>query len=152
MNNPEIVIKDCEAKDIREMAKTMHAKSMETAFRLGISPNKALWKSWKQSIYCKSVFLNGKIAAIFGLCGCMFGEKGLPWLIMTPEVEEYPMRVAFIYKKELQKMAKMHPLLEDYVEATHDKAIRMLSLMGFKIGTEIMPIGEGKFLRAERAS
>lgn len=151
MGNPEIIVCDCIPADIREMARVMHPRSIETAEKAGIAPHKALWRSWKESIYCKSVFLNGKIAAIFGIGGVLFGEIGSPWLILTPEVEEYPMRVAFAYKQELKKMQTMFPLLEDWVDETHDKAIRMLKLMGFRIESQKIKIGDANMLRAVRS-
>ncbi len=149
MSNPDIQIIDCEAKHIREMAEKMDDRTAETALRLGMAPNKALWKSYKQSLYCKAAFINGKLAAIWGLGGVLFGEKGLPWLVLSPEADEYPMRVAFVYRQELKKMAKMFPVLEDFVDESHEKAVRMLELMGFKTKERIIK-NDMTLLRTER--
>lgn len=150
MENPEIYICDAEAKHIRQMSTTMDSRTAETALRLGITPGKALWRSYKESLFCRAAFINGKLTAIWGLGGVMFGEVGKPWLVMTPEANDYPFKVAFIYKRELKKMATMFPVLEDYVDETHKKAVRMLELMGFKMDGEKLTIGDVNLLRAER--
>lgn len=151
MANPDINIVNTEPQHIRMMAGCMHQRIADTALRLGIAPHKALWRSYKESIICLTAFINGEIAAIWGIGGTLFGEIGHPWLVLSPEADDYPMRVAFIYKKELQKMAKMFPVLEDFVDESHEKAVRMLELMGFKM-TERITVGDVNLRRAERVA
>jgi hypothetical protein len=109
-----------------------------------------LWKSYKLSLICKSIFIDGKIAAIFGISGILYGDTGEPWMVVTPEVQKYPHKVAFRYRKELEEMQKMFPILEDWVDENNTKAIRMLSLMNFRIDKNRIPIGDTMFRRAER--
>lgn len=150
MDNPNIEIVSCKTKHIREMAIKMNAKSAEMAFRLGMNPKKALWQSYKQSLISRTIFVNGEIAAIFGISGIIFEDRGRPWLIMAPIAEDYPFRVAFMYRSELKKMQEMFPILEDYVSDVDEQAIRMLELMGFKLDKEKIPVGDAIMLRAER--
>lgn len=150
MTNPEIIVIDTISAHIREMSSAMHAETAETARKLGMEPHKALWHSYRKSLICRSIFIDGKIAAIFGIGGVMLGEVGQPFLVMTPEVDEYPMRVAFAYKRELRKMAEMFPVLEDYIDETNEKGIGMLKLMGFKISKNKIPLGDAVLLHAER--
>ena len=147
---PEITIVETCPWHLREMAETMTADSVEVAHRLGFTPLKALWQSYRGSIICKSAFINGKIAAIFGLSGVMFGDTGRPWLILTPETREHPFRVAFIYRKELNKMQEMFPILEDWVPADNEASIRMMELMGFKVSRNEIKVADGVFRKAER--
>jgi hypothetical protein len=150
MTSPEITIVDTTPAHLREMAIAMHTQTAETAERLGMKPGKALWRSYKQSLICKTIFINGKIAAIFGLGGVMMGDTGLPWLVMTPEVDNHPFRVAFRYRKELEKMQAMFPVLQDFVDEANTKAVRMLELMGFTIGDERIKVNYVNLRRAER--
>src|ERR1700744_4738433 len=121
MHNPDIKIIDTIPAHIRELSINMKSDSAETALKLGMTPGQALWRSYKQSIYCKSAFIDGKLCAIWGLGGELYGEIGLPWLIMTEDVEQYPFRVAFIYKRELKKMLELFPCVEDYVDENNIK-------------------------------
>lgn len=150
MSQPEIIILDTIPSHIYEMALCMQQQIAEIAKRMGYKPKKLLWMSYRHSIICKTVFINKKIGAIFGVSGKLYGEVGRPWLVMSDEVNEYPFKVAFIYKRELEKFQDMFPILEDYVNENDSKAIRMLELMKFKVSKNIISIGEANLRRAER--
>jgi len=150
MTSPEITILDTTAAHIREMVNVMHEQTAQTAHNMGYTPKKLLWHSYKQSFMCKSVFINGKIGAIFGISGVLYGETGQPWLVMSDEVNDYPFKVAFIYRKELEKFQSMFPVLEDYVDETNEKAIRLLELMKFNVSKNTIPLGGVNLRRAER--
>lgn len=152
MHNPEITIVDSTPEHIRLMAECMHARIAETALKLGVSPKKALWHSYKQSITCKTAFINDSIAAIWGLGGNLYGEIGQPWLVLAPTADDHPFRVAFIYRKELKKMHEIFPILEDYVDESHAKAVRMLELMGFTFDEAVIERGNVRLRRAERSA
>ncbi len=139
---PEIVIEDTIPAYLRMMADVMRDDIADTAIKLGISPRRALWKSWKNSIFSKTAFINGRIAAIWGLSGDTFGDIGYPWLILSPCADDYPFRVAFVFRKELNKMQEMYPELEDYVDARNEKAIRLLDIMGFDISRDTVRRGD----------
>lgn len=147
---PEITITNTCPFHLREMAEAMSVDSAEIAYKLGFTPLKALWQSYRGSIICKTAHINGKIAAIWGLSGSVFSDTARPWLIMTPETKEHPMRVAFRYRKELENMLKMFPILEDYVPADNEASIRLLEIMGFKVSKNKIKVGDAVFRRAER--
>ena len=135
---------------LRELAGHMQDSTIEMAKKLGLTPRKALWRSFKQSLFCKTAIINGKVGAIWGVAGALFSEVGQPWLVMSPDVEEYPMRVAFAYRREMREMQKMFPVLEDYVDETNHKAIRLLELMGFKLDKNEITLGDAVLRRAVR--
>jgi len=150
MISPQITIEETTAAHIRDMVSVMHEQTAETAYKMGFSPHRLLWRSWKASIIAKSVFIDGKIGAIFGISGTLYGEVGMPWLILSDEVNDYPFRVAFAYRRELEKFQQMFPILEDYVSQDDTKAIRMLELMKFKIGKNAINVGDAVLYKAER--
>ncbi len=149
-HSPTITIEDTCPWHLRDMAQAMQADSAETAYKMGVTPLKALWSSYRESIICKSAFIDGKLSAIWGVRGNILSETGNPWLIMTPETQEYPMRVAFRYRAEINKMLEMFPCLEEFVPETNEKSIRMLELMGFKVSKNTITVGDEVFRRAER--
>lgn len=150
MTSPNITIEDTIPLHLRMMSEAMTLDSMETAKRMGMTPLKALWHSYRNSIICKTAFIDGRIAAIWGLNGIMLSDAAKPWLVMTPETQEYPFRVAFRYRKELENMLKLFPVLEEYVPESNEKSIRLLELMGFKVSKNRIPFGKEVFRRAER--
>ena len=150
MSEPTITIERTNPLHLREMSEAMTADSAEVARNLGTTPLRALWASYRKSLYSKSFFINGKIAAICGLSGSIFSDTAKPWLILTPECKKYPLRVAFAYRKELNEMSRMFEILEEYVPEDNEASIRMLELMGFKVSKNIMTVGDVKWYRAER--
>lgn len=145
-----IEIRNTYPYDLREMAQAMTADSKDVAERLGYTPLKALWSSYRKSIICKTALINGKVSAIWGCYGVLFADTGQPWLIVAPSVEDYPFRTAFIYKKELEKMQELFPILEEFVPADNEKSIRLLQLMGFHVSKNITPICGVEYRKAER--
>lgn len=150
MHSPTIIIVDTAPYHLREMAEVMQSDSAEIAYRFGTTPLKALWHNYRQSIICKSVFINDNLCAIFGLAGVIFGDVGRPWICMTPEVQQYPMRVAFRFKAELKKMAEMFPILEDYIEENRIDDIRFMEIMGFRISKNSITVNNINFRHVER--
>jgi hypothetical protein len=132
----KITIVETVPAHLREMCSRMDVHTAETSLRLGIPPNKALWRNYKRSVIIKSAFIDGKLAAIWGCVGTLLSQVGYPWLVMTPEVSVHPHSVAFVYRKEVHKMQGMFPKLVDYVDESNEKAVRMLMLMGFKLNEE----------------
>lgn len=147
---PNITIEHTTPLHLREMSQAMSEDSAEVARHMGTTPLRALWASYRKSLYCKSFFINGKIAAITGLSGSVFGNTAHPWLILTPECKEYPLRVAFAYRKELNEMSRMFDILEEFVPADNDTSIRMLQLMGFHVDKNKIKVGDVMWHRAER--
>lgn len=147
---PEIIIEDTIPLHLRIMATTMQPESAYIAERAGINPLKALWYNYRNSIICKSVFLNGNLCAIFGISGVMLSEIGRPWICMTPETQKHPFRVAFRFRQELKKMLNIFPILEDYIEETNENGIRFLELMNFHVSKNSTKIGNIIYRRAER--
>ncbi len=145
-----IEIRNTYPYDLRAMAEAMTADSKDVANNFGYTPLKALWTSYRNSLYCKTGYIEGKIAAIWGISGSMLAETGRPWLIISPDVKKSPLRVAFVYRKELNNMLKLFPILEEFVPADNEPSIRMLELMGFKVSKNKLPVGDIEYYRAER--
>lgn len=150
MTIPEITIVETNPAHIALMAQAMDERSAGMAVKIGMTPKKALWASYRESIICMTAFIDGRIAAMWGIAGTIFSDTGKPWLILASECEEHPFRVAFRYRKELNKFQNMFPCLEEYVDASNKKAIRLLELMGFKVSKNEIPLGDTVFRRAER--
>lgn len=101
--------------------------------KFGISVRKALWRSYKNAIYTKTVVIDGEVAAIWGLGGVVLGEKGNPWLLTAPLVEKHFMPLVLLYRNEVREMLEYFPILENHVDAAYTKSVRLLELMGFTL-------------------
>lgn len=136
---------------IRIMAKQMKQSDIEISKRFGRNPYKALRQVYRQSLYSKAAFVNGKLVAVWGLLGTYLGEEGRPWSLMSDEITNYPYKVLSFYRKEMQEMLQLFPMLVDMVEIDNTKVLRTLKIMGFTF-SEPQPYGKSGdlYIRAEK--
>lgn len=147
MDNIKIV--QTRQSHVDELLQELSTLNGEDAYRFGLDKKEIIYKACKRSIYIKTAILDGKVIAIWGVLGTYLGEVGRPWSLMSPDTEKYPFRFKSFYKHELDKMLQLFPTLVDMVDIKHEKALRMLKIMGFKLGKP-EPFLNGTFIKAER--
>ncbi len=147
-HDPELVVVDTEPEHVRILGGNLRQRDIEIANKAGIPPHRALWKVYRRSLMAKTVFVDGMIVAIFGVCGTWLGKTGKPWFTASPYVEGYPMKMAFRYRSEVRNMLKYFPILEDFVSIEDDKTIRLLSILGFKFEKDQKKMGNATLVRA----
>ncbi len=128
---------------LRELAKNLRKEDAAEILALGISPEKALWRSYKNSVYRKTAIINGKVAACWGVCGQMFGSYGIVWLLTSDAVKEIsPLKFARLYQKEVNTMLQIFPEMGNYVDSRYSSAIRLLEIVGFNVNKQKERVGE----------
>jgi hypothetical protein len=133
------VIMEAEATHVYQLANNLRIRDAAELTSLGHSPKKSLWRGYRNSVMCRTAFIEGEIAAMWGLAISMRGgvsllsDLGVPWLLTSPQIEKMP--VAFIReaKKEVERMLKIKRRLENFVAADYAQAIRLLEVLGFTI-------------------
>lgn len=131
---PEIIIRDCEAKDIRDMAVSLREEDRREVEASGLPVHKVLWRSFKRSLICKAICVDGELAAIFGVGGSFFDGVGKIWLITSYAVKKVsPLRFARIYQEQVMLLLKAFPALENYVDSSYTSSIRLLDMIGFEL-------------------
>lgn len=119
-------------------------KEVEASGRTG---KKVLWRTFRNSIMCKTALIDGKVAAMWGLCAglrddvSLLSRLGVPWLLTTPIVESLPVTFVKVGRAEVAAMRALCPELESHVAAEYTQAIGMLKLMGFSVD-KAEPIGK----------
>lgn len=117
---------------IRALGVNLRERDFSVIKKLDIEPHRALWRMYRSSLICKTVFIDDKIGAIGGVMGVFLGETGRPWFCGAPFVEDYPMKLAFGYKRQIKNMLKLFSVLEDWVCIDDYKTIKLLGILGFK--------------------
>ena len=123
--------------DLTTRLRVGDAMELEAA---GLSPNKALWRSYRGSVFSKTAFVDGEIAAAWGMGGCPLGTTGRPWLLTAPPVERVPKAILKIGREEVGLMLHLCPHLIGIVDATYLRALRLLEMIGFQI-SDTFPYG-----------
>lgn len=128
-------IKDTEAIDIRRMYPFFTDLDIKSVYIDGLSPNKALWRTWKLSYYSKAIYNDDNIIAIFGTIGSPLSQIGYPWSIISKDINISKYKIFSIYKYFINTMMERHDILIDYVFSENKRTIRTLKLIGFKEDT-----------------
>lgn len=141
MAMPSVEIIPSEAKHVAQLALSMREGDAREVTVLGLDPRKMLWNSYRRGVMRKTAFVDGQIAAMWGCSGSPLGHTAQPYLVTGNAVNLIsPIVFARIYRREVAEMKKMFPVLENYVDASYNGAVRMLELAGFRLG-ETMPLG-----------
>jgi hypothetical protein len=105
----------------------------------GNSVKRSLWRAYRNSVMCKSAVIDGRVAAMWGLCLNMrpglslLSDLGVPWLHTTAAVEHLPVSFVKVAKAELAAMKTLRSRLENHVTADYAQAIKFLRLIGFTV-------------------
>ncbi len=133
MTHHNISITEARPDHIHQIGYLLNDEDRAEAQAMGYEPHKLLWKSYKGSLIRHTIFVNGEIAAIFGVNGIMMGLIGMPWLVTTAAARTVsPLIFSRIYRQYVKKMLTLFPVLEIWTDSRYIGAKRMLQLSGFK--------------------
>ena len=110
----------------------------------GHGVKRSLWRGYRNSVLCETAIVDAKVAAMWGLTVgfvpglSLLGNTGRPWLLTSPLVEQVPFAVVREAKRAVMRMLAVKPLLENYVLASYEKAVRLVRLVGFTVDDPIV--------------
>lgn len=131
---PAVTIMPTIPENIGELKCNLRAEDAAEILRFGVTIQHALWRSYRGSLISRTAFIDNKIAACWGCCGTFMGNTGICWLMTTPEVHKVsPLKFTRIYQREVIKMLKIFPRLENWVDQEYASAIRLLEIIGFTV-------------------
>lgn len=135
VSEPDIIMIPTVPEHIRELQDTIREADKREIESYGFSCAKGLWRSYKHGLMNQTAFIDGELAAIWGVGGTFMGSTGAPWLMTSEAIKKIsPLKFARLYQKEVHKMLKMFPNLVNYVDADYPQAVRLLQIVGFDIG------------------
>lgn len=117
-----------------EMAAKMRAGDRAECEAGGLTVRKAIWRSYRRSLIVRTAYINGDLAAIFGMGGDVMAETGAPWLFTTGVVERFPLLFVRAALAAVNEMLLVKTRLESYVSADYPQACRFLASIGFTLG------------------
>ena len=118
----------------KELSLTLRENDKLEAQAMGLNPVKGCFDVYRRAIWRMTGLIDGKVAAMWGIAGNPLGDVGQVYLITGTEVEKIsPLRFARIYKEQVEVMKTIFPILENYVDARYEGAIRLLKIAGFEL-------------------
>lgn len=125
---------------VLELRDTLREEDASEICKFGLPIRRALYRSFRNSIFSRTALVDGKVAACWGLSGVVLGDVGNPWLLTGTECNRVsPLVFARIYKQEIQEMLTHFDVLENWVDSAYTKSVRLLQLIGFTLD-DPMPI------------
>ncbi|MGA2937286.1 MAG: hypothetical protein ABSF52_09340 [Syntrophobacteraceae bacterium] len=114
----------------------------EVAAAVGMGPYRALKDSLERSAVAWTGLMNDEPVCMWGVTPLdILGGIGSPWLLGTDQVQKYGFTFLRECKRRLPAMLELFPVLANYVDARHGRAIRWLKWLGFKFDPEPAPYG-----------
>lgn len=128
------------AAHCEQLAANMRAADRAEVQAAGLSGIRALGRAFRGGMMCRTAFVDGEIAAMWGLGGTLLSDIGHPWLLTTAAVERVPIAFVKVAKRELAAMLDQRRTLRNWVAADYAQAIRFLQVLGFTLA-EPAPFG-----------
>lgn len=115
------------------LSDNIRQKDRIESLRLGVEPLKALTQCFKYAIVRKTILIDGKVAAVFGVTGNLFANQNTLYLATSNTVKQVS-SLTFVrtYIQELDKLKAAFEKLVCYVDAEYYEAIKLLELVGFE--------------------
>jgi hypothetical protein len=135
-----IVIESATSEHATELARCLRADDVLELLAAGTTPLKGLMHAYRSSVVAKTAFVDGDIAAMWGISGSPLQRIGRPWLLTALPVERVKVSFLRIARAEVATMLAFCPELRGYVDARYSRALRLLSVVGFELSAEF-PFG-----------
>lgn len=126
--------------DIYRLVREMRSDDRLEATSLGRDPTSLLRDSYRAAILRRTAFVDGEIAAMWGLGGVMLSDEGAPWLVTTKAFERVPLAFVKQGRIEIAQMLALRSRLSNVVQASYTRACRFLEVLGFNLD-EPTPMG-----------
>jgi hypothetical protein len=100
----------------------------------GQTPRHLLFRLWRWSVIRRTVFVDGEIAAMWGCEGSLLGRVAAAWLYTTPAAARVPIGFLKAAQSGIHQMRQHFPVLISDVDASYERSIRFMQLLGFHVG------------------
>jgi hypothetical protein len=139
-------IMEAEPSHLDSLAARLRAFDCLELMACGKSARAHLQRCYDLTIMRKTAFVEGEIAAMWGLHpGPLLGDTGHPWFLTTAAVERVPIAVVKEARRHIAEMLEVRPRLVNYVLASYTGAMRLIGVLGFRLGPP-EPIGKNGVL------
>lgn len=110
----------------------------------GMGPYRALGEAFDRSAaaWTGMVMPDARPVLMFGVApsGSPLSGIGSPWLLATPELRRHAIRFLKCCDQYLARMLDIFPVLVDYVDVRHRRAIAWLKWLGFRLDEKPIPL------------
>lgn len=128
-----IRIKDSIQEDIGHLVANLRLQDRIEVDLFDIDPEEFLNDMLEKALYKKTIFVDNKVAGMWGVSGELFGT-GWAYFLTGEEINRiHPIKFIRLYKQEIEAMKKMYQELCGFVDGSYKESIRTLELAGFTV-------------------
>lgn len=130
----DLTIRDGGMRYCGQMIRHLRHEHQEAFAGVGLNPHRELRNTLSQSSYRRAAFLDGRLAALWGVTGTMLSPVGFVWLTLTNEAAGHPMLVLREARRQLDEIMATKSELITTVLRDDQAALRLCAFMGFHVG------------------
>lgn len=131
MGSRRITIVEADISHVYQLARALRAEDAGELEAAGLVPERGVRASFRSALIRRTAFVDGNLAAMFGMGGIALGDVGHPWLLTTPAIERAPVEFVREARNVVGRMLQLKPVLVNYVDARYLRACRFVALLGF---------------------
>lgn len=133
---PTVEILEARPHHCGAMVRRLRMEHAVAFAKVGLNPHRELRATFMASAYRRAAFLDGRLAALWGVRGSILSASGFVWLCLTNEASRHPVMVLREARRQLDGI--MRTKTEVYTTVLHadDAALRLCSWLGFHTGHE----------------
>lgn len=147
MSRPAVDVRDVQLGDSIRLADKLRAQDRDELDAAGMPDHRrAVAESVARSEWCKTAFVDGELACIFGLArgGSLLSPFGVPWMLGTDAVPRHRRVLARLAPVYIRTMLRTYPHLANTVHARNTVAVQWLKRVGFTFGQEFLHPATGE--------
>lgn len=127
----KVEIVEAKRRHCGPMARMMRVEHDAALRRRGVNLHRAIRDKFSASYYCRTAFVDGHIAGMWGLWGSPLASDGMVWLVVAQHVIKHRRKIVELARAELAKMAEHKRLLGTTVLPDDLRACRFAEFLGF---------------------
>ena len=128
----KIDIVDGERFHCGQIARTLRAEHHLLLLRKNVNVHRELRKKFDASYYRRSAFIDGYLAAVWGVEGSPLSFTGQLWLALSQYALRYPLAVLRQAKVEIEHVSRLQREIVTTVQPEDEAAHRLVVWLGFE--------------------
>lgn len=133
--------------------RAMRVDHQRALMAMGVPIHRELRRMFDGSYYRRAAFIDGALAAVWGVESTPICSDGLVWLVLAQHAMKHPFTIMRQARKELAALAGSKVQLSTTVIADDEAAIRLAVALGFEVANDMRgakaetKVGRGRLMR-----
>lgn len=130
----DVVITEAKMRHAGPMIRRLRREHALAFAAIGLNSHQELRNTMAASSYRRAGFLNGELAALWGVTGSLLSATGFVWLCLSNEAARHPMLILRGAKRQLDEIMETKTELATTVLRDDEAALRFCVYLGFHVG------------------